>query len=166
MVAPLETGGCAVVLPKMISLVGSVVAPLEIGGCAVELPDEDCIDDALCRAIVATAKSPAEARFLESIIKQLDVRKTGKRIKISVDGEPAIPINIFIAEDDGPILMNDGEQEWEDVEFEVALDSGSIVNVCHEDDAPGYLLQESPGSRRGQNFVVGDGGKLPNQGEK
>ena len=48
----------------------------------------------------------------------------------------------------------------------MALDSGSIVNVCHSDDAPGYMIAESLGSRNGQNFIVGDGGKLPNQGEK
>ena len=62
------------------------------------------------------------------------------------------------------LLVNES-QEWEDVEFEVALDSGSIVNVCHPDDCPGYVMTESPGSKVGQHFVVGDGGRLPNLGE-
>ena len=47
----------------------------------------------------------------------------------------------------------------------MALDSGAIVNVCHPDDCPGYVIQESIGSKRGQNFVVGDEGKLANLGE-
>ena len=76
------------------------------------------------------------------------------------------PINLFES-DDVELLVNEssGNGAWEEIEFEVALDSGSIVNVCHPDDAPGYALMESAGSRRGQNFVVGDGGRLSNMGE-
>ena len=99
----------------------------------------------------------------------MDYRKTGQCIKISTDGGKAVPVNLFTVDrdaEDAPILMNGAEEKWQDVEFEVALDSGSIVNVCHSDDAPGYVIQESPGSRKGQNFIVGDGGKLANQGEK
>ena len=66
--------------------------------------------------------------------------------------------------DDVELLVNE-TTEWQDVEFEVALDSGAIVNVCHPDDCPGYVIGESAGTKRGQHFVVGDGGKLPNLGE-
>ena len=52
------------------------------------------------------------------------------------------------------------------MEFEVALDSGSVVHVCAAADTLGYQLDESPGSRRGQHFLMGDGGKLANQGQK
>ena len=55
---------------------------------------------------------------------------------------------------------------WEDIGFEVALDSGSVVHVCAPDDCPGYMLQESPGSKRGQEFQVGDGGLIKNLGQK
>ena len=74
-------------------------------------------------------------------------------------------MHVFESED-VECLLNGGQDDgqWRDVEFEVALDSGSIVNVCHPDDVPGYVLQESPGSRRGQNVVVGDGGKLQKHG--
>ena len=54
---------------------------------------------------------------------------------------------------------------WEDVEFEVALDSGAVIHVCSAADTPGYNVQPSPGSRRGQQFMMGDGGKTPNQGQ-
>ena len=62
--------------------------------------------------------------------------------------------------------MAGGCDQWEDIEFEVALDSGSVVHVCGPSDCPGYLLQESPGSRRGQKFLMGDGGEIPNMGQK
>ena len=68
--------------------------------------------------------------------------------------------------EDGEVLVNSaGKEEWTEVEFEVALDSGSIVHICSEEDAPGYILQESAGSKRGQTFVVGDGGVMANLGE-
>ena len=47
------------------------------------------------------------------------------------------------------VSENSGE-EWIDVEFEVALDSGSIVHVCRDSDAPGYVLesqQEAEGAK-------------------
>ena len=46
-----------------------------------------------------------------------------------------------------------------------ALDSGCTDHVCAPDDVPGYVCVESPGSRVGQHFVVGDGGRIPNQGQ-
>ena len=33
------------------------------------------------------------------------------------------------------------------------------------DNAPGYEVQDSPGSRRGQNFIVGNGERVPNEGQ-
>ena len=39
------------------------------------------------------------------------------------------------------------------------------MHVCADTDAPGYEIRESAGSKRGQRFTVGDGGKLANQGE-
>ena len=58
------------------------------------------------------------------------------------------------------------EIEWQDVEFEVALDSGAQDHVCDEVDCPGYVTEVSPGSSRGQCFVVGNGGRLDNLGQR
>ena len=52
------------------------------------------------------------------------------------------------------------------MEFEVALDSGAVVHVCGPGDCPGYVLEESAGSKRGQQFLMGDGGEIPNLGQK
>ena len=55
---------------------------------------------------------------------------------------------------------------WDDIEFEVALDSGAVVPVCAPEDCPGYLLDESPGSKSGQRFLMGGGGTIANLGQK
>ena len=77
-----------------------------------------------------------------------------------VDGHLAI-MDAEVCDDE--IFAN--AQELVDVEFEVALDSGSTDNVCHELDPPGYMVEPSAGSRRGQRFVIGDGNKIANDGQ-
>ena len=72
-------------------------------------------------------------------------------------------LSLMEGEHCGQILVND--EDWADVEFEVALDSGSTDNVCHPGDVPGYLVESSQGSRAGQNFIVGKGAKVPNNGQ-
>ena len=49
----------------------------------------------------------------------------------------------------------------------ITLDSGCCDHVADIIDIPGYQnhIQPSPGSRRGQNFVVGNGERLPNEGQ-
>ena len=76
-------------------------------------------------------------------------------------------VSLIEAEFDGEdeILVNDSET-WVETEFEVALDSGSVVHVCSAADALGYKLEPSPGSKRGQKFIMGDGGRTANLGQK
>ena len=78
-------------------------------------------------------------------------------------GHALAPVNILTATEGSSILINN--DAWEDLEFEVALDSGSVVHVCAPADCPGYSLEESPGSKRGQEFQMGDGGCIPNLGQ-
>ena len=56
-------------------------------------------------------------------------------------------------------------EQWRDVDVEVTLDSGCCNHVMDTEDAPGYTVSESLGSRRGQNFVVGNGERVPNEGQ-
>jgi hypothetical protein len=74
------------------------------------------------------------------------------------------PLNILTASEPDQILVN-ADSTWKDLEFEVALDSGSVVHVCAPEDCPGYSCRDSPGSRRGQEFLMGDGGTIPNLGQ-
>ena len=73
------------------------------------------------------------------------------------------PVNLITCTETAEILVN--ADAWKDLEFEVALDSGSVVHVCSVDDIGGYRVGESPGSRRGQEFQMGDGGTIPNLGQ-
>ena len=82
-------------------------------------------------------------------------------------GFGVLPVaQVNLCETEGPTSEVNVSEDWCDVEFEVALDSGSQDHVCDEADTPGYVLENSPGSDRGQCFVVGNGGRLPNMGQK
>ena len=61
-------------------------------------------------------------------------------------GQTLVPINLMMTRENESILAATNEM-WEDLGFEVALDSGSVVHVCAPAGCPGYLLKESPGSR-------------------
>ena len=67
-------------------------------------------------------------------------------------------------DDEGDIL---GVDSWIDSEIEITLDSGCCEHVMDLGDAPGYgaFLTQSDGSRRKQNFIVGNGQKVPNEGQ-
>ncbi len=75
--------------------------------------------------------------------------------------EAACGLSLFIKEEEE--LNYTDEDEF--VIIEIALDSGAGDHVAAEVDAPGYSLEESPGSRRGQNFVAAGGHKMPNKGQ-
>ena len=78
---------------------------------------------------------------------------------------PAVVVMLTLFEDD-QVLAAEADGVWTDMEFEVALDSGAVIHVCSPSDCPGYMLEESPGSRRKQKFQMGDGGTIPNLGQK
>ena len=67
-------------------------------------------------------------------------------------------------DDDSNVL---GVDTWVDSEIEITLNSGSCEHVMDLGDAPGYgaFLAQSEGSRRKQNFVVGNGHRVPNEGQ-
>ena len=80
--------------------------------------------------------------------------------------EALVPMNVItVLEKEGDSLLL-ADEAWSDLEVEVALDSGAVIHVCSPDDCPGYLLEESPVSKRGQAFLMGDGGQIPNLGQK
>ena len=53
-------------------------------------------------------------------------------------------------------------EDWKGVELEVVLDSGCSKNVMPADCAPGYRVRQTPESRLGHNFIVGNGERVPN----
>ena len=76
-----------------------------------------------------------------------------------------VPLQIVTAEDDdGQVAM---VENWVDTDIELTLDSGCCEHVLDISDAPGYgaFITESTGSKRGQRFIVGNGERVPNDGE-
>ena len=71
-------------------------------------------------------------------------------------------MNLFEVREKDPVFL--AGDAWTDLEFEVALDSSAVVHGCLPQDCPGYTLEESAGNRRGQEFLMGDGGTIPNPG--
>ena len=55
--------------------------------------------------------------------------------------------------------------EWQDITFEVCLDSGCTDNVCHPAGVPGYVVEPSAGSRGKRGFTVGNGQRVTNDGQ-
>ena len=79
---------------------------------------------------------------------------------IDVGLESALaPVHLLTFAAPEQILL--GDEAWKAVEFKAALDSGSVAHVCSMDDVPGYRLGESPGSRRGREFLIGVGASSP-----
>ena len=76
-----------------------------------------------------------------------------------------VEANLITTEDDELEVF--GVDTWVDVEIEITLDSGCCEHVMDLGDAPGYagFIGESSGSKRKQNFIVGNGQKVPNEGQ-
>ena len=49
--------------------------------------------------------------------------------------------------------------------IEVALDSGAANHVLSREDIPGYAVEESPGSKAGQQFLPAGGKAIDNEGQ-
>ena len=95
---------------------------------------------------------------------KIQVPKSMRQALIDIGlGDALAEVNILTVASTQDILVN--TDAWEDLEFEVALDSGSVVHVCAPEDISGYHVGDSAGSRRGQEFLMGDGGTIPNLGE-
>jgi hypothetical protein len=56
-------------------------------------------------------------------------------------------------------------EEWQDVPFDVMLDSGCSRHVVPPSCVPGYRVQESQLSRSGHQFTVANGEPVPNLGD-
>jgi hypothetical protein len=71
-----------------------------------------------------------------------------------------------------PVVTDDDDvllpvEQWVDTPIFITLDSGCVEHVMDITHAPGHaaFMVASQGSRRLQNFVVGNGQKVPNEGE-
>ena len=101
---------------------------------------------------VMTADQRELARTL-GILTQAEEYDAQHSMTVTMDGECGE--EVLIGETD----------TWRDMEVQVTLDSGCCKHVLPADAAPGYDIVDSPGSRQGRNFVVGNGETVPNEGQ-
>ena len=76
----------------------------------------------------------------------------------------SLEAHIMTTDDESDVL---GLDMWVDLGIEITVDSGCCERVMDLGEAPGYgaFLVELAGSRRRQNFVVGNGQRVPNDGQ-
>ena len=102
-----------------------------------------------------------------------DDNKDGARKKDSVKEDPRLKqdeseyeiLNFLDAEDAEINTTETDNNEFLDVEIEVAADSGASEHVAADTDAPMYKVEESAGSRSGQHFVGAGGHRMANRGQ-
>ena len=92
-----------------------------------------------------------------------DLRGGDSSSQPSDEESPWQVLPVTTDDEDNDMIMPVGD--WQDVDINIALDSGACNHVLDAEDVPGYRVVESPGSRRGQNFIVGNGAGLPNEGQ-
>ena len=63
-----------------------------------------------------------------------------------------------------PNGLNSAEESWHEIDFTV--DSGASETVVSSDMLPSVPVVEGPASRRGVEYEVADGSRIPNEGEK
>jgi hypothetical protein len=56
-------------------------------------------------------------------------------------------------------------EEPEFIEVEMTLDTGATVHAADREDLPCHVIEESPGSRAGQQFQAAGGKLIPNEGQ-
>jgi hypothetical protein len=56
-------------------------------------------------------------------------------------------------------------EEPDYIDINVTLDSGAAEHVADASDAPGYVVNPSPGSKAGQGWRTANGEIIPNKGE-
>ena len=92
-------------------------------------------------------------------------KKAKKQIKKKAkDSIPAQEIKLLQAIEPEGINKLDSLGEWE--EIELAVDSGATETVINEDMIRSVEMKEGPASRRGVEYEVANGVRIPNLGEK
>ena len=97
----------------------------------------------------------------ESEDKQWEIMKSGMKLK--PDDETVC--NFFGLNESADGELNALPEEPEFYEVETTLDTGATTHAADRVDFPGYEVEESPGSRAGQQFGCAGGKALKNEGQ-
>ena len=98
--------------------------------------------------------------------RQIDVPHRMRDLLSSMNlGHVLAPLNLLEAKCGASVFVTE-EEQWREIDIEVALDSGSVCHVASMADTPCYTLDGSAKARPCAEFIVGDGGAVPNLGQK
>jgi hypothetical protein len=74
---------------------------------------------------------------------------------------------IGLMESSAPVcVLNEPKKPDGYRKIRASVDSGAANSVIHPDELSDYPISESPGSRIGQNYIVVNGGEIPNVGQQ
>ena len=134
--------------------------------------DSDSEDEDFPDIAMAIAKQKSQRRWRQHCRQHLTTVDTatadgGRAHQTTATAEGgrahhALPVTLEESYDDD-VLIND--ERWQDVDLQVTLDSGCCKHVLPADAAPGYEVVDSPSSMRGLGFMVGNGARVPNEGQ-
>ena len=80
-------------------------------------------------------------------------------------GGPHQVLPITLEDEGEDDVLIGGYEQWQDINLHMTLDSGCCKHVLPADAVPGYQVIDSPGSVRGVSFTVGNGARVPNEGQ-
>ena len=81
-----------------------------------------------------------------------------------------MPLTIEITCNSEPVPLpalswkDESHPQW--VRIRTVMDSGAAESVAPPSMAPGVVMEESPGSQRGQHYISASAGRLPNMGQQ
>ena len=125
----------------------------------------------------STAQEPARekvsvARRLSDETVRFMIGEENAKVLDALDAMDSVAAQVRAHADALVVTTDDEEPEclsmdWIDTEIEMCLDSGCCEHVMDLGDAPGYsvFLTESPGSKRQRKLSVGNGARVPNEGQ-
>ena len=88
---------------------------------------------------------------------------TGESLRFLGDEDATRMLNFLGLEEEEAV--NNVSDEPEFLFIEICLDSGAGDHVLSRVDIPGFVVEESPGSKAGRNFVAAGGKRIRNEGQ-
>ena len=127
----------------------------EMGGHDIDPEEQQSDDDDPMDVFVQGLKLAADAR------KALPTKKRSL-MSTATDGKPEQCINLFTPIEVLNVLP---VSEPEFLEVEMTLDTGATVHAMDILDLPGFVVEESAGSKAGQKFQAAGGKLIDNEGQ-
>ena len=119
----------------------------------IDCTDDGVLDEVFSDMVKGQAPPLRTAKTLKDLAEDVARQRTNSAFSATL-----CPMEYDLQVDD-EILMA------EEVDFDVALDSGCVEHVCAQIDVPGHVPEPSEASRRGAKFIVGNGERVPNEGQ-